>query len=77
VNHNQIQSVTHGSTRVIQIEADGSLTQEVLMKKPPKTQEDADALRERVRQNPPFIFGRLVSRDEKGALITAGFVTDR
>ncbi len=77
VNHNQIQSFAHGSTRVIQIEADGSLTQEVLMKKPPKTQEDADALRERVRQNPPFIFGRLVSRDEKGALITAGFVTDR
>ena len=77
VNHNQIQSVVHGSTRVIQIEADGSLTQEVLMKKTPKTQEEADALRERVRQNPPFIFGRLVSRDEKGALITAGFVTDR
>ncbi len=77
VNHNQIQSFVHGSTRVIQIEADGSLTQEVLMKKPPKTQEDADVLRERVRQNPPFIFGRLVSRDEKGALITAGFVTDR
>ena len=77
VNHNQIQSITHGSTRVIQIEADGSLTQEVLMKKSPKTQEDAEALRERVRQNPPFIFGRLVSRDEQGALITAGFVTDR
>jgi len=77
VNHNQIQSIAHGSTRVIQIEADGSLTQEVLMKKTPKTQADADELRERVRQNPPFIFGRLVSRDEKGALITAGFVTDR
>ena len=77
VNHNQVQSIAHGSTRVIQIEADGSLTQEVLMKKLPKTQEEADALRERVRQNPPFIFGRLVSRDEKGALITAGFVTDR
>ncbi|NIW37236.1 MAG: hypothetical protein GWN32_12170, partial [Gemmatimonadetes bacterium] len=37
----------------------------------------ADALRELVRQNPPVIFGRYVSRDEKGALITAGFVTDR
>jgi predicted RND superfamily exporter protein len=77
VNHNQIQSIAHGSTRVIQIEADGSLTQEVLMKKVPKTQEDADEVRELVRQNPPFIFGRLVSRDERGALITAGFVTDR
>jgi predicted RND superfamily exporter protein len=77
VNHNQINSVAHGSTRVIQIEADGSLTQEVLMKKLPETQEEANALRELVRQNPPFVFGRLVSYDEKGALITAGFVTDR
>jgi predicted RND superfamily exporter protein len=77
VNHNQINSVTHASTRVIQIEADGALTQEVLMKKVPETQEDADALRELVRQNPPVIFGRFVSRDEMGALITAGFVTDR
>jgi predicted RND superfamily exporter protein len=77
VNHNQIQSMTHGSTRVIQIEADGALTQEKLMRKLPKTQEEADALRELVRQNPPVIFGRMVSRDEKGALITAGFVTDR
>ena len=30
-----------------------------------------------VRQNPPFIFGRLVSLDQKGALITAGFISDR
>jgi len=77
VNHNQINSVAHASTRVIQIEADGALTQEVLMKKAPETDEEADEFRELVRQNPPVIFGRLVSRDEKGALITAGFVTDR
>ena len=77
VNHNQINSVAHPSTRVIQIEADGSLTQAVLMDELPETQEEADHLRELVRQNPPYIFGRLVSRDEKGALITAGFVTDR
>ncbi len=77
VNHNQINSVAHPSTRVIQIEADGALTQSVLMDEVPETQEQADTLRELVRQNPPFIFGRLVSTDEKGALITAGFVTDR
>jgi hypothetical protein len=77
VNHYQIQSITHGSTRVIQIEPDGAITSDVLMKKAPETQEEANALRELVRQNPPFIFGRLVSRDEKGALIAAGFVTDR
>jgi predicted RND superfamily exporter protein len=77
VNHYQIQSIAHGSTRVIQIEPDGAITSDVLMKKVPETQQEADALRELVRQNPPFIFGRLVSRDEKGALIAAGFVTDR
>jgi predicted RND superfamily exporter protein len=77
VNHYQIQSIAHGSTRVIQIEPDGSITSDLLMKDQPETQEEADELRELVRQNPPFIFGRLVSRDEKGALIAAGFVTDR
>ncbi len=77
VNHYQINGIAHGSTRVIQIEPDGSITSDLLMKRVPETQEEADALRELVRQNPPFIFGRLVSRDEMGALITAGFVTDR
>ena len=77
VNHDQVRSVSHRSTRVIQIEPDGSITSDVLMKGVPETQAEADELRALVRQNPPFIFGRLVSRDEKGALITAGFVTDR
>ncbi len=77
VNHDQINSVAHGSTRVVQIESDGSITTDVLMKGVPENQEEADGLRELVRQNPPFIFGRLVSYDEKGALITAGFVNDR
>ncbi|MBW2360941.1 MAG: MMPL family transporter [Deltaproteobacteria bacterium] len=77
VNHDQINGFAHRSTRVIQIEADGALTQELLMRKLPQTQEQADTLRELVRQNPPVIFGRLVSRDERGALVTAGFVTDR
>jgi len=78
VNHDQIRSIAHHSTRVIQIQPDGSIEGDLLMKKLPKTQEEADALRELVRQNPPIIYGRLVSRpDEKGALITAGFITDR
>jgi hypothetical protein len=77
VNHDQVSSVAHGSTRVVQIEADGSITNDVLMRRVPESQEEADELRSLVRQNPPFIFGRLVSLDEKGALITAGFVNDR
>ncbi len=77
VNHYQINSVTHSGTRVIQIEASGDITSDVLMKKEPETQVEADAFGALVRQNPPFIYGRLVSRDQQGALITAGFVTDR
>ncbi len=77
VNHYQIRSVTAANTRVIQIEAAGDIETSVLMGKVPETQEEADEIGARVRQNPPFIYGRLVSLDQKGALVTAGFVTDR
>ncbi len=77
VNHDRVQALTHGSTRVVTIEPDGAITSEVLIDKPPETQADADEIREKVRQNPPFIFGRLVSRDEKGAFLAANFITDR
>jgi predicted RND superfamily exporter protein len=77
VNHDQVRSLAHSSTRAIQIEPDGSITSDVLMKKVPETPEEAQKLREVVLQNPPFIYGRLVSWDEQGALISAGFITDR
>ncbi len=77
VNHDQVRSVTHRSTRVFEIQPDGAIENRLLVKKVPQTQEEADALREIVRQNPPVIFGRFVSYDEKAALITADFVTDR
>jgi len=77
VNHDRVQSLYHSSTRVVTIEPDGAIVSDVLIKKEPKTQEDADRIRDVVRQNPPFIFGRLVSRDEKGAFIMANFVGDR
>src|SRR5262245_21069778 len=77
VNHDQVASIAHGSTRVTQIEPDGSVESTVLMEEVPDSQKKADKLREVVRQNPPLIYGRLVSLDEKAALVTAGFVTDR
>ncbi len=77
VNHYRIMSVTHSSTRVVQIESSGDIETRVLVEKVPKTQEEADVIGDRVRQNPPFIYGRLVSLDQKGALVTAGFITDR
>ena len=77
VNHDQVRSVVHRSTRVFEIQPDGAIENRLLVKKIPKTQEEADKLREIVRQNPPVIFGRFVSYDETAALITADFVTDR
>lgn len=77
VNHDQVRSLAHSSTRAVQIEPDGSITSDVLMKKVPENAEEAEHLRGLVLQNPPFIYGRLVSWDEKGALISAGFITDR
>ena len=77
VNHYQVNSVTASNTRVIQIEASGDIETTVLMDKVPESQADADEIAARVRQNPPFIYGRLVSLDEQGALIMAGFVADR
>jgi predicted RND superfamily exporter protein len=77
VNHDQVRSLAHSSTRAVQIEPDGSITSDVLMKKIPSNAEEAEHLRGLVLQNPPFIYGRLVSWDEKGALVTAGFITDR
>jgi predicted RND superfamily exporter protein len=77
VNHYRILSLTHNSTRVVQIESSGDIETTVLVDALPETQEDADIIGDRVRQNPPFIYGRLVSLDQKGALMTAGFITDR
>ncbi len=77
VNHDRVQALTHGSTRVVTIEPDGAITSDVLVKKLPETAEQAEKIRDVVRQNPPFIFGRLVSRDEQGAFISADFVSDR
>jgi predicted RND superfamily exporter protein len=77
VNHYNVQSLTHHTTRVVQIEADGDISSETLIPKLPETMEESEAIASVVRQNPPFIYGRLVSLDEQGALVRAGFVTDR
>jgi predicted RND superfamily exporter protein len=77
VNHYDIRSVTAYNTRVIQIDAAGDIEGDVLMDGVPETQAEADVIGARVRQNPPLIYGRMVSLDQKGALAMAGFITDR
>ena len=77
VNHYEIRSLTAHNTRVIQIDTDGDIEGDVLVKKLPETQEEADEIGALVRQNPPLIYGRMVSLDQQGALATVGFVTER
>ncbi|MFI5316987.1 MAG: RND family transporter [Myxococcota bacterium] len=78
VNHDQVRSLTHLSTRVVILEKDGSLAAQLLMEAPPETQAKADEIRQKVNELMPEEAKRLlVSPDEKAALITAGFVTDR
>ncbi|NNL85313.1 MAG: MMPL family transporter, partial [Myxococcales bacterium] len=77
VNHDRVNSLAARSTRVVTIEADGAISSEILMKGTPETQAEANRIRELVLQNPPLIYGRLVSLDERGAFISADFVSDR
>jgi predicted RND superfamily exporter protein len=77
VNHYQVQSLAHRSTQVVRILPDGSISASKIMLEVPETDKEIQDLRSLVLENPPFIYGRLVSLDEKGALVTAGFITDR
>ncbi|HXZ84886.1 MAG TPA: MMPL family transporter [Myxococcota bacterium] len=78
VNHDTVRSLTHLSTRVVQMEKDGTLAAELLMESPPETQAKADEIHRKVNELMPEESKRLlVSSDEKAALISAGFVTDR
>ncbi len=78
VNHDAVRSITHLTARVVQMEKDGTVTAELLMEDPPETQKGADAVRTRALELMPDQMRQLlVSQDEKAALITAGFVTDR
>jgi predicted RND superfamily exporter protein len=78
VNHDQVRSLTHLSTRVVEMDKLGSISAELLMEDPPETQKQADELRRRAFAGMPDQLRQLlISKDEKTALITAGFVTDR
>jgi len=77
VNHDQVSSLTHHSTRVFRVLPDGAIEQDMLVQRLPETQAEADSLRDAVRRDSPFTFGRLVANDEAGALVSAGFVTNR
>jgi hypothetical protein len=76
VNHNQIDSIGHRTTRYLKAQAGGFLKAEPVMINMPKTAEDAAAIR-RIVHNTESIYGILVSLDDKAALIRANFIEAR
>ncbi|MFQ5514317.1 MAG: RND family transporter [Myxococcota bacterium] len=77
VNHYQVNSIAHINTRVIIIEPDGSISAEPLMDEVPEEDEDLEAFKRTVHENPGLIHGFLVSRDDKAVQVVAGFITHR
>jgi len=72
VNHNQIDSIGHRTTRYLKALSGGFLRAEPVMTTMPKTQDDANNIR-RIVHNTESIYGILVSLDDKAALVRANF----
>ncbi len=76
VNHNQIDSIGHRTTRYLRAQAGGFLRAEPVMLQIPKTAEDAGQIK-RIVHNTESIYGILVSLDDKAALVRANFIEQR
>ena len=71
VNHDQITSVAHRSTRWARTHAGGVIASDPIMLAPPTTQAWADDIRRLALQS--YAYGLMVSLDERAAVIRAGF----
>jgi hypothetical protein len=76
VNHNQIDSIGHRTTRYLKALSGGFLRAEPVMVGLPKSEKDAAAIR-RIVHNTESIYGILVSLDDQAALIRANFIEGR
>lgn len=76
VNHAQIDSIGHRTTRSLRVAAGGTMRSEPVMTVPPKTEEQANEVRHIVH-NTESIYGLLVSLDDKAALLKANFIEGR
>jgi predicted RND superfamily exporter protein len=76
VNHNQIDSIGHRTTRYLRAQAGGFLKAEPVMIQMPKTAEDAAQIK-RIVHNTESIYGILVSLDDRAALVRANFIEGR
>ena len=76
VNHNQIDSIGHRTTRYLKALSGGFLRAEPVMIGLPKNEKDAASIR-RIVHNTESIYGILVSLDDRAALIRANFIEGR
>jgi hypothetical protein len=76
VNHNQIDSIGHRTTRYLRAQSGGFLRSEPVMIKMPKSDADAANIK-RIVHNTESIYGILVSLDDRAALIRANFIEGR
>src|SRR5215510_10127306 len=76
VNHNQIDSIGHRTTRYLRAQAGGFLKAEPVMTSVPKTADDAASIK-RIVHNTESIYGILVSLDDRAALVRANFIEGR
>jgi len=76
VNHNQIDSIGHRTTRYLRAQSGGFLKAEPVMLSVPKTPDDATQIK-RIVHNTESIYGILVSLDDRAALVRANFIEAR
>src|ERR1051325_10160888 len=76
INHNQIDSIGHRTTRYIKVAAGGTMRSEPVMLSVVKNDGEAANIR-RIVHNSQNIYGLLVSLDDKAALVRANYVEGR
>jgi len=76
VNHNQIDSIGHRTTRYLKVGSGGLLQAKPVMIGLPKRPEDAASIK-RIVHNTESIYGLLISLDDKAALVRANFIEGR
>lgn len=76
VNHNQIDSIGHRTTRHLAVAAGGTMRSEPVMIGMPRTKEEAADIK-RIVHNSENIYGILVSLDDRAAIVRANFIEGR
>jgi len=75
VNHDQIESIGHRTTRYLTV-LGGTIATPPVMRRPPKTDAEVDEIR-KICYNDQAIYGQLVSLDGKALLVKANFIEGR